>query len=179
MSEPFVAQIKIFAGNFAPRGYAFCDGQLLQIAQNSALFSILGTTYGGDGRTTFGLPNLGARAPIHPGRGPGLSQYRLGQTGGAASETLSESELPAHSHQWDGIAAVSTQPSPANNSLAEPPAGGRGGGGAKIYGPVANLVALSPESMDPSDGGQSHSNQQPFQVLHYIIALVGVFPSRN
>ena len=179
MSDPFLRQIRIFGGNFAPRSYAFCDGQLLSIAQNSALFSILGTTFGGDGRTTFGLPDLRDRAPLHPGTGPGLSSYQLGQRGGAATETLSVSEIPAHTHQWDGIAATSTQTAPTNHSLAEPPVGGRGGGGAKIYGPANNLVALSPDSMDPGGGGQPHNNQQPYLALNYIIALVGVFPSRN
>jgi microcystin-dependent protein len=179
MADPFIGQIKIFAGTFAPRSYAFCDGALLSISQFTALFSILGTTYGGDGRTTFGLPDLRDRVPVHQGQGAGLSAYRLGQRGGATTETLTEAELPAHTHQWDGIAVVSTQATPANNSLAEPPAGGRAGGGAKIYGPAANLVALSPDSMDPSGGAQPHANQQPYLGLNYIIALEGIYPSRS
>ena len=178
MSQPFVGQITIFAGNFAPRNYAFCDGGLISISQNTALFSILGTTYGGDGRTTFALPNLQARAPLHPGRGPGLSPYRLGQSGGTAQQVLSEAELPAHTHEWDGIAGGANQTSPANNSLAEPVVG-RTGEGAKYYGPAANLVALSPESMDATGGGQPHESEQPYLALNYIIALVGIYPSRN
>ena len=177
--DPFIGQIKIFGGNFAPRGYAFCDGQLLPISQNTALFSILGVTYGGDGRTTFALPDLRARAPVHPGQGPGLSAYRLGQQGGAATETLTEAELPAHTHPWDGLADTSTQASPANNSLANLPGPGRGGGVSNLYGPAANLVAMSPDSMDPTGGAQPHNNEQPYLALNYVIALTGVFPTRN
>ena len=112
MSEPFLAEIRIFAGNFAPRGWAFCNGQLLPIAQNTALFSLIGTTYGGDGRTTTGLPNLQGRAPMHPGRGPGLTARRLGESGGAETVTLSESQMPSHTHIPRGTTGVNSSETP-------------------------------------------------------------------
>jgi microcystin-dependent protein len=122
MSEPFIAEIRIFAGNFAPRGWAFCDGQLLPISQNTALFSLIGTTYGGDGRTTTALPNLQGRAPMHPGRGPGLTERRLGQKGGVETVTLSEAQMPNHNHQWQtsdpGFFATVSDPTNRNLAIA-------------------------------------------------------------
>ncbi len=180
MSEPFIGQIKLFAGDFAPRGYAFCDGQLLNIAPNTALFSILGTTYGGDGRTTFGLPDLRGRAPLHMGIGPGLTPRSLGQTGGVERETISEAELPAHPHQLKAVAGNATTQAPASNtSLANPATGGRGGGGTTPYAAAGNLVAMSNMALGQAGGGQSQTNIQPRLAVNYIIALTGVFPSRS
>ena len=179
MSEPFIGQIKLWGGNFAPRGYAFCNGQLLAIAQNTALFSILGTIYGGDGRSTFALPNLQGRVPIHAGHGPGLSVRTLGQTGGSDSVTLSEAQVPPHTHPPRGIAGQADTQLPANNtSLAQPPAG-RGSPGVQAYGPANNLVAMNTVAFEPAGGSQPHVNAQPRLALSYIIALQGIFPSRS
>jgi len=170
MSEPFIAEIKIFAGNFAPRNFAFCNGQLLPIAQNTALFSLVGTTYGGDGRTTFGLPNLQGRAPMHAGRGPGLTTRRLGETRGNSSETLTAAQMPSHSHTM-----VAFESAEAAN-----PTSTRGLGGAPIYLPGAiNVAALAPGAIGNQGGSQAHTNLQPHLGMSFIIALVGVFPSRN
>ena len=168
MADPFVAEIKIFAGNFAPTGHAFCNGQLLPISQNVALFSLLGTTYGGDGKSTFALPNLQARAPLHPGQGPGLSQRELGETGGVAAVALQLSEIPAHNHgplNVHDAPGTSGTPGAAKN-LAKAP--------SNIYGPATNLVAMG----DPIGGGTAHENRQPYLALTFIIALQGVFPPR-
>lgn len=180
MSEPFVAEIRIFAGTFAPRSYAFCQGQLMSISQNTALFSLIGTTYGGDGRTTMGLPNLRGRAPMHPGRGPGLTTRRLGEHAGTVSTTLSEAELPSHNHALAGVAATGTKDTPANDTLlAQAPGGGRGGAGFKAYGASQNLVAMAPASVSGTGGGQAHPNMQPYLAVNFIIALQGIYPSRS
>jgi microcystin-dependent protein len=173
MSEPFIAEIRIFAGNFAPRGWAFCNGQLLPIAQNTALFSIIGTTYGGDGRTTTGLPNLQGRMPMHPGRGPGLTSRRLGQRGGVTEVPLSEAQMPAHSHDIQ-IAAV-----PGNDN--DPTADGYWATsvGANSYAAPNNLSEMAPEALEAAGGSQSHTNRQPYLALSFIIALVGLYPSRS
>lgn len=174
MSEPFIAEIRIFAGNFAPRGWAFCNGQLLAIAQNTALFSIIGTTYGGDGRTTTALPNLQGRAPMHPGRGPGLTSRRLGQRGGAESTTLTEAQMPNHTH---GLQAV---PGPAGSSdpLGQAPATTNG---ENVYkgDPKGSLVSMHGDSLPSMGGDQPHNNLQPFLTMNFIIALVGLYPSRS
>lgn len=174
MSEPFVAEIRIFAGNFAPRGWAFCDGQLLPISQNTALFSLIGTTYGGDGRTTTALPNLQGRAPMHPGRGPGLTSRRLGQRGGVEMVTLSEAQMPNHNHQvMTAVAPPATANSPANNlgfSRSVPAAYTNGS---------SNTVSLNGGALQSTGGGQAHNNLQPFLTLNFIIALVGLYPSRG
>ena len=147
MSEPFIAEIRIFAGNFAPRGWAFCDGQLLQISQNTALFSLVGTTYGGDGRTTFGLPNLKGRAPMHAGGGPDLTERRLGQSGGAETVTLTEADMPTHTHTMK-----------ASSELGEDrPAVGRAfaiSTGGEMYqtNTTDNLVSLANEALAPTGG---------------------------
>ena len=179
MSEPFVAEIRIFAGNFAPRGWAFCDGQLLPISQNTALFSLIGTTYGGDGRTTTALPNLQGRAPMHPGRGPGLTSRRLGQKLGVEAVTLTEAQIPSHSHNLQGvtdradsIADGGNQPG-TNKSLASNAGGG-------LYSDNTDaLVDLSGEAIASTGGGHAHNNLQPYLVLNYIIALVGLYPTRG
>ena len=175
MSEPFIAEIRIFAGNFAPRSWAFCDGQLLPIAQNTALFSLIGTTYGGDGRTTTALPNLQGRAPMHPGRGPGLTSRRLGEKVGTETVTLSEAQIPSHSHTARGTTTGGQAPPPDNTrSLARsaPPDAYQGN-------TSANLVDLASETLATTGGGQAHTNVQPFLTLNYIIALQGLFPSRG
>ena len=174
MSDPFIAQITIFAGNFAPRNWAFCNGQLLPIAQNTALFSILGTTYGGDGRTTFGLPNLQGRLPMHPGNGPGLSSRRLGQIGGTETVTLTALQAGAHTHTVKVSPSPGEGPEPAGNALGRSV-------GATVYKlpAAAGLVPMAVDAVGNTGGGQAHDESQPFLVLNFIIAVVGVFPSRN
>lgn len=171
MSEPFIAEIRIFAGNFAPRGWAFCNGQLLPIAQNTALFSLIGTTYGGDGRTTTALPNLQGRAPMHPGRGPGLTSRRLGQRGGTEMVTLNEAQMPSHTHS---LVVEVDEPGEDNdpNNQSRPARAG-------IYAAANNLAATSADSLSDTGGSQAHNNMQPFLTLNYIIALTGLFPSRG
>lgn len=172
MSEPFVAEIRIFAGNFAPRGWAFCNGQLLPISQNTALFSLLGTTYGGNGASNFALPNLQDRVPMHPGRGPGLSDYQLGEQGGVASVSLLQSEMPAHSHAWRTAEDPADLQAPGpNRSMA------RSSVNAYVPGP-AN-ADLSPAMLAPAGGGQPHNNRHPYLGLNFIIALQGVYPPRS
>jgi microcystin-dependent protein len=176
MSEPFVAEIRIFAGNFAPRGWAFCNGQLLPVSQNTALFSLIGTTYGGDGRTTTALPNLQGRAPMHPGRGPGLTAKRLGQRGGVETVTLSEAQMPNHTHTLHG----STDESEFDGSTN--PAGNLTGvveSGAEVYAPANNLGTLAEAAVANTGGSQAHNNLQPFLAMSFIIALVGLYPSRS
>lgn len=175
MSEPFIAEIRIFAGNFAPRGWAFCNGQLLPISQNTALFSLIGTTYGGDGRTTTALPNLQGRAPMHPGNGPGLSARRLGETGGTEAVTLSEGQVPNQGHRHDLLAqdAVASETTPEGNVLA--------GAEAQVYGGDTPLGQMAATALEPVTlgAGQPHNNMQPFLAINFIIALVGLFPSRS
>ena len=172
MSDPFIAEIRIFAGNFAPRGWAFCNGQLLPIAQNTALFSLVGTTYGGDGRTTFGLPNLQGRAPMHAGSGPGLTSRRLGERGGTEKVTLSEAEMAEHTHVARGSDSVANANTPPGNAVA------RGGGrGTNLYTDSTTVATM--RELQNAGGGQPHDNEQPFLAMFFIIALAGVFPSRS
>lgn len=172
MSEPFVGEIRMFGGNFAPRGWAFCDGQLLAVNQYDALFSLLGTAYGGDGRTTFGLPDLRGRVPVHMGTGPGLSDRRIGSQGGAENVTLAANEIPSHTHPMTATADIGTEPSPANNFLASTSVG-------SPYFTGAPNAALAPNVIAASGGGQSHNNVQPSVCVNYIISLFGIYPSRN
>ena len=167
MSEPFIAEVKIFAGNFAPRGYAFCNGTLLPISQNTALFSLIGTTYGGDGRTTTALPNLRDRLPMHPGRGPGLSDRRLGQSGGFDSATLTLAQSAAHGHSVQGTNDAPDTSSPAAAYPAM----------ANVYNEGGSTVPMG--TTTSAGGGGAHENRQPFLVLNFIIALQGTFPSRS
>lgn len=171
MADPFVAEIRIFGGNFAPRGWAFCDGQLLPISQNTALFSLLGTTYGGDGRTTFALPDLRGRSPLHQGQGPGLSSRQLGEPAGVENVTLTQSQIPVHTHALaSGGAAVATNP--GGNRFGQPAS-------AKIYGPATSMVPMSAAAIGSAGQNQAHGNRQPYLVLSFIIALQGIFPPRS
>jgi microcystin-dependent protein len=182
MSEPFIAEIKIFAGNFAPRGWAFCDGQLLPIAENTALFSLIGTTYGGDGRITTALPNLQGRAPMHPGRGPGLTSRKLGQKVGTETVTLNEAQIPSHTHEpWQNGGAVPTSPDPVNRwPSRHVDAGSSSTPVEQVYKQNPTLDAtFNPAQLATAGGSQAHMNIQPFLALNYIIALVGVYPSRS
>jgi microcystin-dependent protein len=177
MSEPFVAEIKIFAGNFAPRGYAFCNGTLLPIAQNTALFSLIGTIYGGDGRTTTALPDLRGRAPTHMGSGPGLTNRRIGERGGTETETLSTAQMPAHNHSANITLTAGNEDDPSSDKYL---AGGPTPA-TLIYGDnTATLNGTLEGSALPNAGdSQSHTNQQPFLSLNFIIALTGLYPSRS
>jgi microcystin-dependent protein len=175
MSSPFVAEIRIFGFNFAPTGWALCDGQLLPISQNTALFSLLGTTYGGDGKVTFALPDLQGSVPLHPGQGPGLSLYDLGQIGGADFITLLSSEMPIHSH------AVNAQNQPAQ--LAAPDVdrtfAKSAGGFAYKAPPYTTIVNFDPNMISVAGGSLPHNNMMPYLVLNFCIALQGVFPPRS
>ena len=173
MADPFVAEIRIFPFNFAPKGWAWCDGQLLPISQNTALFSLLGTTYGGDGMSNFALPNLQGQAAMQPRQGPGLSDHVLGETSGSETVTLLVSEIPAHTHalRCSSDDADLVIPTPAR-SLA------KSSGGA-IYGPANNLVSMAPEALTPAGGDQPHNNMQPYLTFFFCIAMQGVFPPRS
>jgi len=165
--EPFIGQVIAFGGNFAPRGWAFCDGQLLAINQHDALFSILGTTYGGDGRTTFGLPDLRGRVTLQQGNGPGLTNRALGAKGGTETNTITTNQLPAHGHSINANEEANAT-DPSGNNIA--------GTGTASFAPSADV------SMNPTGntgGGQSVNNIEPFECVNYIIALVGIYPSRN
>jgi microcystin-dependent protein len=167
MSEPFLGEIRLMSFGFAPKGWAACNGQLLAINQNQALFSILGTTYGGNGQTTFALPNLGGRVPVHTGGG-----FSLGQQGGEASHTLTANETPTHSHLWNASSAPATSGSPASAVLAASV-------GAAAFAPPSALVAMDPAAVSPAGGSQPHDNTQPYLTVSFCIALQGIFPSRN
>lgn len=188
MSEPFIGQILLFAGNFAPRGYAFCQGQILSINSNQSLFSLLGTQYGGDGRSTFGLPDLRGRVPISMGTGAGLSQRNIGQKGGSEQVALTAAEMPSHQHA-EGASTLSAElvadaANTATESVPDP---------ARVLSKLANVnfYSSSDANLEPIVGpsisstigdaglGQSHENRQPLIAIHYIIALTGIFPSRN
>ncbi len=172
MSEPFVGEIRMFAGNFAPRGWAFCDGQLLAVSQNDALFSLLGTIYGGDGRTTLGLPDIRGRLPIHAGTGPGLSPRRLGAKGGAENVTLTVNQLPSHTHTLKATATAGNQSSPLNNVLASR-------AGDATYSEDTATSNMATNAVSNIGGSRSHTNLMPFLCINYIIALVGIYPSRQ
>lgn len=171
MSEPFVGEIRMFAGNFAPRGWAFCDGQLLAVSQNDALFSLLGTIYGGDGRTTFGLPDMRGRLPIHAGDGPGLSPRRLGAKAGAENVTLTVNQMPSHGHPFQGTASPATSRDPVGNSPAEAQ--------ADAYVEDLSAFPLASQAVTATGGSQSHTNMMPYLCVNFIVALVGIYPSRQ
>lgn len=172
MSDPFVGEIRMFAGNFAPRGWAYCDGQLLAVSQNDALFSLLGTIYGGDGRTTFGLPDMRGRIPLHTGAGAGLSPRTIGGRGGTENVTLNTRNLPNHSHTLQATTDAASSADPSGNVLADT-------ADNHIYNTDAPDKAMDTSALANVGGSQSHNNVMPFQCINYIIALVGVYPSRH
>lgn len=171
MADPFVAEIRIFPFNFAPKGWAFCDGQLMPISQNTALFSLLGTTYGGDAKSTFALPNMQGNAPMHPGQGPGLSLHDLGETGGSETVTLRQTDIPAHSHMLRASNTLGDNPVPTGNTLARY---------ANAYQQTTNsgLVTMAAQSLTPAGGSLPHNNMMPYLTLNFCIALQGVYPPR-
>ncbi|HTP11089.1 MAG TPA: tail fiber protein [Anaerolineae bacterium] len=168
MAEPFLSEIRIMSFGFPPKGWALCNGQLLPINQNQALFSLLGTTYGGDGRVNFGLPNLQGRTPIHMGSG-----HTLGELGGEQGHTLSISELPTHTHPLNGSTTAASTPTPDTNTVLS------ASNPQSSYAPASNLVAMAPASITNVGGSQAHLNMQPFLVLNFCIALQGIFPSQT
>lgn len=172
MADPFVAEIRIFPFNFAPKGWAWCDGQLMPLSQNTALFSLLGTTYGGNGKSNFALPDLQGRAPMHPGQGPGLSLHDLGETGGSETVSLLESEIPSHSHGLRADEDDATFFNPSGMFL---------GAGNQMYisaSPTVN-AQLDGNALAPAGGDQPHNNMQPYLTFYFCIALQGVFPPRG
>jgi microcystin-dependent protein len=178
--NPFVAEIRIFPFNFAPKGWAFCDGQILPLSQYTAVFSLLGTTYGGDGKSNFALPNMQGNAPMHPGQGPGLSLHDLGETGGSETVSLLESEIPSHSHAMncdDGGRVTGQISQPANALLAK--VGSTGPANAYFSGSPGALLQLNGNAIAPAGADQPHNNMQPFLTLNFCIALQGVYPPRT
>jgi microcystin-dependent protein len=175
VAEPYLAEIRMVSFNFAPKGWALCNGQLLPINQNQALFSLLGTTYGGDGRTNFALPNLQGRAPVHAGQGPGLSDYVLGTRSGQESVTLNPTQMPAHAHTLQASSTPASANDPAANVLAK-----KAKFGVDMYHDDTGTVApMSPSALGSVGGSLPHDNMQPYLTLNFVIALTGIFPSRN
>ncbi len=172
MADPYVGEIRIFSGNFAPQGWAFCDGSLLAIADNDVLFTLIGTTYGGDGQNTFALPDLRGRIPVHMGTGPGLSNYTIGQSAGTEAVTLLTSQLPTHNHTLTGSSANAVTTDPTNNFLAAQP-------GLLEYSSDPPGGTLKASSVSNSGGSQPHENRMPILAVNYIISLFGIFPSQN
>ncbi len=170
MADPFVAEIRMFGFNFAPTGWAQCNGQLLPLSQNTALFSLLGTFYGGDGKSTFALPNLQGSAPIHEGQGQGLSQYFLGQQGGAQFVTLLQSEIPAHSHAFMCSEETVNEAVPTNFFF---------GAGETRYATPAAVTQMAPQALSVAGGSLPHNNMMPYLVVNFCIAMQGVFPPRQ
>jgi microcystin-dependent protein len=177
MADPFVAEIRIFPFNFPPRGWAWCDGQLMPLSQNTALFSLLGTTYGGNGKSNFALPDLQGRAPMHPGQGPGLSLHDLGETGGSETVSLLESEMPAHSHALMASTAAADEEGQKQVNGALP---GAQQGSNPIYSALtSNVVQFNDNAIAPAGGDQPHNNMQPYLTFYFCIALQGVYPPRT
>lgn len=173
--DPFIGEIRAVGFNFPPVGWAVCDGSLLSIAQNTALFSLLGTTYGGDGQTTFGLPDLRGRASIGQGQGPGTSNYVMGQIGGSESVTLTSGTMPSHTHAFNVTTNAPESTNPADGTFADLPAGSRA---ENLYAATSDSQALA-GAISVSGGGVPHENRQPYECVLFIIALEGIFPPRN
>lgn len=169
MSEPYVGEIRMFAGNFAPQGWMFCDGQQLAIAENETLFQLIGTTYGGDGMETFNLPNFQSRVPVHMGTGPDGVTYPLAQMAGTEQETLTVQQTPTHTHQLTGSTTVAGSEAPANALTGQTE--------ANLYGQQPPLQQMNSGGADPAGGSQPHENVQPFLCVNYIISMFGIFPS--
>jgi len=181
MGQPFIGEIRMFGGSFAPAGWAFCAGQTMPISENDALFTLIGTTYGGDGQETFGLPDLQGRLPVHAGQGPGLSQnYQLGQTGGVESVTLSTNQIPGHNHPIIASGNPADANIPTNNTILANmgPSGIAQVPCYKAFDNTAQIV-MNANSVTPAGGSQPHDNFQPTLCISYIISLFGVFPSQN
>lgn len=173
MADPFVAEIRIFPFNFAPKGWAFCAGQLLPISQNTALFSLLGTTYGGDGKSTFQLPNMEGNAPMQPGQGPGLSLHDLGEVGGSSSVTLIQGEMPFHAHVLNAASGDQAESNvPTNFAMSRSVNG-------NAYAAPGTVVQMAPQALTITGGSAPHNNMQPYLTLNFCIALQGVFPPRG
>lgn len=172
MAQPYVGEIRMFAGNFAPNGWMFCEGQTLPIAENEVLFQLIGTTYGGDGQETFNLPNLASRVPIHMGTAPDGTTYQLGEMAGTEQETLTIQQIPNHTHALTASQNVSNQSSPANALLAQSTV-------ADMYAGEAPDAQLAANAVAPVGGSQPHENTQPFLVINFIISLFGIFPSQT
>jgi microcystin-dependent protein len=171
MSDPFVAEIRIVGFNFPPTGWAFCNGQIMPISQNTALFSLLGTTYGGDGRSNFALPNLQGCSPMQQGQGPGLSLRDLGETGGSETVTLLANQIPSHSHGLHGVTASATTGTPSNSVALAKTAS------AQVYRTASDTAQTA--AMAPAGGNLPHNNRQPYLALNFVIALQGIFPARS
>jgi microcystin-dependent protein len=169
MAQPYIGEIRMFAGNFAPAGWMLCDGQLLPISENEALFTLIGTTYGGDGQSTFALPNIQSRIPIHAGTGPSGTSYQLGEMGGTEAETLSIQQIPSHSHSWTASTSVAQHPDPTGHVVGQSPAG-------FLYIEDIPDANFSSNAAGPAGGSQPHENTQPFVCINYIISLFGIFP---
>jgi microcystin-dependent protein len=169
MSDPFIGEIQIYGFNFAPRGWSFCSGQILSIAQNSALFSLLGTTYGGNGIQTFGLPNMTGRTPLHTGQGSGLSNRTLGELAGSEGVTLLTTQIPSHTHTFSANSSDANTVLPTGNSLAK--------SSSNLYAAQNNGAIMQPLGI--TGGNQPHNNMQPYAVLNFCIALQGIYPSRD
>ncbi len=171
MAQPYVGEIRMFAGNFAPAGWMFCDGQQLPISENETLFQLIGTTYGGDGEETFNLPNLQSRVPLHFGTGPNGTAYQIAEMAGTEQETISTQQMPNHTHPLLAATTAGSQPSPANGVLAQT------GGGISLYYEGGTDSNMNAAAITPLGGSQPHENCQPFLCINYIISLFGIFPS--
>jgi microcystin-dependent protein len=172
MSDSYIGEMRMFGGNFAPRGWAFCNGQIMPISQNTALFSLLGTMYGGDGRTNFALPNLQGSAPMHKGQGAGLSEHNIGEIGGAATVTLTDAEMPSHAHSVNTLGSAGSSPSPANNNWAD------ADGGMYSDQRMPNVL-MRPNAFGVVGSSLPHKNLPPYLALNFIIALQGIYPPRT
>jgi microcystin-dependent protein len=172
MSDPYIGEIRLFAGNFAPNGWALCQGQLVPISENTTLFQLIGTTYGGDGQSTFALPDLRGRVPLHQGQGPGLSGRVVGQSGGSEQVTLTQAQMPAHTHAEMGSKAAAQAAAGPSGSVPAATA-------INVYGIGQPTTPMAASAVAPAGGGQPHDNMAPFLAMNYIISLFGIFPVQN